>query len=83
VTTAVREAGESDGGAVDRELAVVFGTGPPGVAVAEELRRAGTVVRMVNRTGVADVANVHLLVGDETDAAFVDDALRDATSVYV
>jgi nucleoside-diphosphate-sugar epimerase len=38
---------------------------------------------MVNRTGVADVANVHLLVGDETNAAFVDEAVRGATAVYV
>ena len=49
----------------NNELHVVFGTGPVGLAVTDELLRRGRRVRMVNRSGRASVpAGVEVVGGD-------------------
>ena len=64
------------------ELHVVFGTGPAGVAVAEELLRRGATVRTVNRSGRPALAAVDTVGGDATDPAFTVAAAAGATAVY-
>ncbi len=62
---------------------VVFGTGPVGMAVMDELRSRGRAVRMVNRSGRAEVPDdVELVAGDATDSAFTTEACKDAAVVY-
>jgi hypothetical protein len=49
------------------ELHVVFGTGPVGMAVMDELVQRSTRVRMVNRSGGASVPDgVEVVGGDAT-----------------
>ena len=61
----------------DNELHVVFGTGPVGLAVMDDLVRKGRRVRVVNRSGRADVAEgVEVLGGDAADPAFTRDVSR-------
>jgi nucleoside-diphosphate-sugar epimerase len=74
---------ENDGPRGGRELHVVFGTGPVGLAVAEELSRRGRRVRMVNRSGRAAVpGGVEVVGGDATDKAFAREASAGAAVVY-
>jgi uncharacterized protein YbjT (DUF2867 family) len=50
---------------------VVFGTGPVGMAVMDELVSRGTRVRMVNRSGRANVPEAVEVVGsDAADPTF-------------
>ena len=52
----------------DNELHVVFGTGPVGMAIMDELVSKGKRVRMVNRGGRADVADgIEVVGGDAAD----------------
>ena len=65
------------------ELHVVFGTGPVGMSVMDELVREGRRVRMVNRRGRASVPEgVEVVGGDATDEAFAREASEGASVVY-
>lgn len=65
------------------QLHVVFGTGPIGLAVVQELVALGKAVRAVNRSGAAPVPNgVQVLSGDAKDLAFARRAASGATVVY-
>ena len=67
----------------DNELHVVFGTGPVGLAVMDELVSKGKRVRMVNRSGRASVPEgVQVVGGDATDEAFAREASEGAAVVY-
>ena len=62
---------------------VIFGTGPLGQAVMRALVARGTPVRMVNRSGRADVpAGVEVVAGDAYNADSVAALTRDAAVVY-
>jgi Trk K+ transport system NAD-binding subunit len=55
----------------DDGLHVVFGTGPVGLAVMDDLVRKNQHVRMVNRSSQADVAEgVEVVGGDAADSTF-------------
>jgi nucleoside-diphosphate-sugar epimerase len=66
------------------ELHVVFGTGPMGMSVMDELvQRGPRRVRMVNRSGRAAVPDgVEVLGGDATDTNFAQEASEGASVVY-
>src|SRR5918997_5345145 len=65
------------------ELHVVFGTGPVGLAVMDELLKKGKRVRMVNRGGRASVPEgVEVAGGDATDESFAREASEGASVVY-
>jgi nucleoside-diphosphate-sugar epimerase len=65
------------------ELHVVFGTGPVGLAVTDELVQRDRRVRMVNRSGRARVPRgVEVAGGDATDGAFAREASQGASVVY-
>ena len=67
----------------DNELHVVFGTGPVGLAVMDDLVRKGKRVRMVNRGGRADVAEgVEVVGGDAADPTFTREVSAGASVVY-
>src|SRR5215207_4363186 len=67
----------------DVKLHVVFGTGPVGLAVMDELVSKSKRVRMVNRSGRANVPDgVEVLGGDATDEAFAREASQGASVVY-
>ena len=67
----------------NRELHVVFGTGPVGLAVADELSRLGKRLRLVNRSGKADAPEGAVVVGgDATDKAFAREVSAGAAVVY-
>ena len=64
-------------------LCVVFGTGPLGCAVAEELIKKGKEVKMVNRTGQGYVPQGTLLrKGDATDTERCRALCTDANMVF-
>lgn len=66
------------------ELHVVFGTGPLGRAVMDELGARGQTVRMVNRSGTMEGApqGVEVMAGDAYNRAFAREAARGAAVVY-
>jgi nucleoside-diphosphate-sugar epimerase len=67
----------------DNELHVVFGTGPVGLAVMDELVSKGKRVRMVNRSGRADVVEgVEIVGGDAADPTFAREVSVGASVVY-
>ena len=62
---------------------VVFGTGPLGRAVMRELRVRGELVRMVNRSGRAEVPpDVEVVAADATERAAARRACAGAAGVY-
>jgi nucleoside-diphosphate-sugar epimerase len=62
---------------------VIFGTGAVGMAIMETLLRRGERVRMINRTGTAEVPDgVDVLGGDAADPDFARRAAAGATVVY-
>ena len=62
---------------------VIFGTGPLGMAVMDELVKAGKSVRMVNRSGKADVpAGVEVLAADASKPTEAAAASHGAAVVY-
>ena len=68
-----------------RELQVVFGTGPLGLAVMRELRRRGKPVRMINRSSrVGFAKDLQTQVGgiDAASPAQAREACEGATVVY-
>jgi len=69
--------------ATNQELHVIFGTGPVGLAVMDELLRRGKAVRLVNRSGRATApAGVQVVAGDATDALFTRQICSGAAVVY-
>src|ERR687890_1275289 len=67
----------------NEELHVVFGTGPVGLAVTDELVSKGKRVRIVNRSGRARVPRgVEVVGGEATDKAFAREASEGASVVY-
>lgn len=70
-------------GAHDTELHVVFGSGPIGMAVTDELVSRGKRVRLINRSGRATLpAGVDIRGGDAADPAFTREVCAGATVVY-
>lgn len=62
---------------------VIFGTGAVGLATVDALRRRGRSVRVVNRSGHADVpAGVEVVGGDAGDPAFTTAVSKGARVVY-
>lgn len=67
----------------EQQLHVVFGTGPVGQATARALLARGHRVRMVNRSGRAEVpAGVAVVRGDAYDPAGVAELTAGAMAVY-
>src|ERR687898_1890350 len=65
------------------ELHVVFGTGPVGLAVMDELVSKGKRVRMVNRSGRANgPEGVEVVGGDAADPTFTREVSEGASVVY-
>lgn len=65
------------------ETHVIFGTGPAGTTLAEELLAHGKGVRLVNRSGKGEVApGAELIKGDVMQSTVVHDLTRDAAVVY-
>jgi len=66
------------------ELHLIFGTGPLGTAVMTELLKKGKRVKMVNRSGKAEVpAGVEVVKGDITNAESVKQLSQGVTVVYM
>lgn len=66
-----------------KELYVIFGTGPVGITLADELLMRGKQVRLVNRSGKGQVpAGVELVAGDASNLEVVRDLCRGASVVY-
>jgi nucleoside-diphosphate-sugar epimerase len=66
-----------------RELHVIFGTGPVGTTLADELRAMGRQVRLVNRSGQGQVpAGAELVAGDASQLEVVQDLCQGASVVY-
>jgi len=62
---------------------VIFGTGAIGPATVNALRRRGESVRMVNRSGHADVPDdLEVIGGEARDPAFTTAVARGAAVVY-
>lgn len=67
----------------NQPLHVIFGSGPVGLAVMDELLACGKPVRVVNRSGRATVpAGVQVVAGDATDPAFTRQICAGAAVVY-
>ncbi|MGH3147262.1 MAG: NAD-dependent epimerase/dehydratase family protein [Rubrobacter sp.] len=67
----------------NNELHVVFGTGPVGMSVMDELVSKGKRVRMVNRSGRANVSEgVEVVGGNAADPAFTREVSEGASVVY-
>lgn len=65
------------------ELHVIFGTGPVGIWTMRKLVEMGKSVRMVNRSGKADVpGGVEVVRADAYDLASAKAAARGATAIY-
>ena len=68
---------------IENELNVVFGTGPVGLAIMDELVSKGKRVRIVNRSGRADVAEgVEVVGADAADTTFTREVSAGASVVY-
>lgn len=67
----------------DHDLSVVFGAGPLALAVMRALRADGTTVRVVSRSGRAEVPpEVQVVAADATDHAAVRGAFTGARVVF-
>ena len=67
----------------DSRLHVVFGTGPVGLTLIDELVSRRQSVRVVNRSGRADTPEgVEIRAGDASDPAFATEACAAADVVY-
>ncbi len=68
---------------MNNQLHVIFGTGPLGISVMKELIARGKSVRMVNRSGKADVPNgVEVVKADLLKGQGVDEAAAGASVIY-
>lgn len=66
-----------------QELHVIFGTGPVGTTLADELLAKGKQVRLVNRSGKGQVpTGAELVAGDASRLEIVQDLCRGASVVY-
>jgi len=66
-----------------KELHVIFGTGPVGLTLAEQLVTAGKQVRLVNRSGKGQApAGAELVAGDGLQSEVVRTLCQGATAVY-
>jgi nucleoside-diphosphate-sugar epimerase len=64
-------------------LNIVFGTGPLGYAVAEELLKKGKSVKMINRSGKADIPiGAKLVQADASDSERTREVCKGAAAVY-
>jgi nucleoside-diphosphate-sugar epimerase len=69
----------------NQQLHVIFGTGPVGMAIMDELCMQGAQVRMVNRSGKTSEAlpkGVELVSGDAADPQFATEAAQGANVIY-
>ncbi len=65
------------------DLHVIFGAGPVGLATARELVKAGERVRIINRSGKANVpAGVEVCAGDASDPAQTRKLTEGASVIY-
>jgi nucleoside-diphosphate-sugar epimerase len=67
------------------DLQVIFGTGPVGLAIMDELLLRGKRIRMVNRSGKTNAAiplDVEVVAGDATDPDSTRKAAQGASVVY-
>lgn len=65
------------------ELHVIFGTGPVGLSLAEELLTQGKHVRLVNRSGKGQIpAGAELVAGDASRLANAQELSRGAAVIY-
>jgi nucleoside-diphosphate-sugar epimerase len=65
------------------ELHVIFGTGPVGTTLAEQLRAKGKQVRLVNRSGKGQVPDgIELVAGDASKLETVQELCQGASVVY-
>ncbi len=68
----------------DSKMDVVIGAGPLGLAVVHELLAKGGSVRVVNKSGKANVpANVEVKGGDIGDLQFARTACKSAGTIYL
>lgn len=66
-----------------QDIHVIFGTGPLGMSVMRELLQRGVTVRMVNRSGKAEVPqSVEIIAGDAYNTDFTRQVCYGATVVY-
>ncbi len=66
-----------------QELHVIFGTGPVGRAIANELSEQGKSMRMVNRSGRKDIPqHIQVVSGDAKDHEFARKAGEGASHIY-
>lgn len=66
-------------------LHVIFGTGPVGLAIMDELRTRDVNIRLVNRSGKVSESlpsGVDLVHGDASDPAFATQAAQGAAVIY-
>lgn len=67
----------------DKALHVIIGTGPVGLAVMDELLKQDVRIRLVNRSGQADVpAGVEVVKADANDPVQVAEVVKGAAVVY-
>ena len=65
------------------EQHVIFGSGPVGSTIAEELQARGKQVRLINRSGKATVVSgIEVVAGDAMKEAVVCELSKDASVVY-
>lgn len=65
------------------DLHVIFGTGPAGLTLAEELLSRGKRVRLINRRGVAPAPDgAELRAGDAAQLASIRELAEGATTIY-
>lgn len=65
------------------ELHVIFGTGPVGLSLAEELLARGKRVRLVNRSGKGQIpAGAELMAGDASQLANAQELSQGAAVIY-
>lgn len=65
------------------DVHVIFGTGPAGSTLAQVLHSQGKKVRVINRSGKANLPNeVTVVAGDILDMAQVHTLCADATAIY-
>lgn len=66
-----------------QELHVIFGTGPVGRSIADELSEQGKSIRMVNRSGRKDIPEyIEVVSGDAKDHEFSRKSAEGASHIY-